>query len=64
MRVQVTDKPLTDVDADLLAVLIFETSPFRPMAVDSVSIDPGTGAAKAQRQRLDQTTSFPSGRPG
>jgi predicted phosphodiesterase len=47
-----------------LAVLTFQLGPFRPIAVDTVLVDPGTGAAKAQRQRLDQTISFASPRPG
>jgi Calcineurin-like phosphoesterase superfamily domain len=47
-----------------LAVLTFQRGPFRPIAVDTVSIDPGTGSAKAQRQRLDESVSFTSSRPG
>ncbi|MFL5885922.1 MAG: metallophosphoesterase family protein [Thermoleophilaceae bacterium] len=42
-----------------LAVLTYQLKPrFSPMAEDSVQIDPGTGAAKAQRQRLDNSVSF------
>jgi predicted phosphodiesterase len=47
-----------------LAVLTFQRGPFRPVAVDTVTVDPGTGSAKAQRERLDQNTSFGSSRPG
>jgi predicted phosphodiesterase len=47
-----------------LAVLTFGRGPFRPIAVDTVSINPGTGSAKAQRRRLDQSVSFASSRPG
>jgi predicted phosphodiesterase len=42
-----------------LAVLTYALKPhFAPLAEDSVQIDPGTGAAKAQRQRLDSSVSF------
>jgi predicted phosphodiesterase len=38
-----------------LARLIYETTPsFTPLAADLVSIDPGTGAATARRERLDE----------
>ena len=45
------DEP-TDVS---LARLIYEDTPaFAPLAADLVSIDPGTGAATARRERLDE----------
>ena len=40
-----------------LARLIYRTSPrFAPLAADQVQIDPGTGAAQAERHRLDEPT--------
>jgi predicted phosphodiesterase len=46
------DEETTDVS---LARLIYETTPtFTPLAADLVSIDPGTGAATARRERLDE----------
>ena len=48
-----------------LAVLTYEARPrFKPFAADTVQIDPGTGSAKAQRQRLDSSVSYPSPRGG
>lgn len=35
-----------------LAVLTYEARPFRPLAVDLVEIDPGSGSARAERRRL------------
>ncbi|MFL5909707.1 MAG: metallophosphoesterase family protein [Gaiellaceae bacterium] len=47
------------------AVLTYEAKPrFKPFAVDTVQIDPGTGSAKAQRERLDSSVSYPSPRGG
>jgi hypothetical protein len=37
-----------------IARLAFEKQPFRPLAVDMVSIDPRTGSATARRERLDE----------
>jgi predicted phosphodiesterase len=47
---------LADAGGDIgLARLIYRTTPrFQPMAADLVQIDPGTGAAQAQRYRLDE----------
>jgi predicted phosphodiesterase len=43
-----------------IARLIYTTRPsFQPLAADLVSIDPGTGAATARRQRLDADDSAP-----
>ena len=48
-----------------LAVLTYEVRPrFKPFAADTVQIDPGTGSAKAQRERLDSSVSYPSPRGG
>src|SRR3954470_16809728 len=48
-----------------LEVLTYQLEPrFIPEAVDSVAIDPGTGSAKAQRRRLDDSVSFPTPRAG
>jgi hypothetical protein len=48
-----------------LAVLTYEAKPsFKPFAADTVQIDPGTGSAKAQRERLDSEVSYPSPRGG
>jgi predicted phosphodiesterase len=48
-----------------LAVLTYQLEPrFIPEAADSVAIDPGTGSAKAQRRRLDDSVSIPSPRGG
>jgi predicted phosphodiesterase len=35
-----------------LARVVYAAAPFRPLAVDLVSIDPGTGSATARRERL------------
>ncbi len=46
---------LADVATDIgIARLVFGTEPFRPLAADLVSIDPGDGSATARRQRLDE----------
>ena len=37
-----------------IARMVYGTAPFRPLAVDLVSIDPGSGSATARRQRLDE----------
>jgi predicted phosphodiesterase len=37
-----------------IARLAYARDPFRPLAVDLVSIDPGSGSATAQRERLDE----------
>src|SRR3954454_9073594 len=48
-----------------LAMLTYEGTPrSRPFAADPVQIDPGPGSAKAQRQRLDSSVSYPSPRGG
>jgi predicted phosphodiesterase len=39
-----------------LAVVTFERDPFRPLAADTVTIDPGTGSARASRVRLEAAT--------
>jgi predicted phosphodiesterase len=44
------DQP-TDVG---IARLLYATRPFRPLAADLVSIDPGSGSATARRERLDR----------
>jgi predicted phosphodiesterase len=46
---------LADVSTDIaLARLVYSREPFRPLAADLVSIDPGSGSATAQRERLDE----------
>jgi predicted phosphodiesterase len=46
---------LADVATDIgIARLVYGTAPFRPLAVDLVSIDPGSGSATARRERLDE----------
>ena len=46
---------LADVATDIgIARLVYGTAPFRPLAADLVSIDPGDGSATARRQRLDE----------
>ncbi len=47
---------LAESDGDIgLARLIYRTAPrFEPLAADIVQIDPGNGAAQAQRHRLDE----------
>jgi hypothetical protein len=37
-----------------IARLAYATDPFRPLAVDVVSIDPGSGSATANRERLGE----------
>jgi len=46
---------LTDAETDVgLARMSYEIDAFHPLAVDLVGIDPGTGAATATRDRLDE----------
>jgi hypothetical protein len=46
---------LTEVTKMGLARLIFTSRPsFQPLAADLVEIDPGTGSATANRERLDE----------
>ena len=46
---------LADVATDIgIARLVYGTAPFRPLAVDLVSIDPASGSATARRERLDE----------
>ena len=44
---------LTDGSDIGLAVLTYDRTPFEPLAVDLVRIDPGDGSAEARRLRLD-----------
>jgi predicted phosphodiesterase len=44
---------LTESTPVALAQFAYETRPFRPLAVDLVSIDPGDGSATASRTRVD-----------
>jgi predicted phosphodiesterase len=37
-----------------IARVVYATAPFRPLAVDLVSIDPSSGSATASRERLDE----------
>jgi predicted phosphodiesterase len=49
---------LTERTSIGIARMIFETKPFfQPLAADLVSIEPGSGSATAQRERLDDATS-------
>jgi len=51
---------LADGETDVgLARMSYETDAFEPLAVDLVSIDPGTGAATARRERLDEAATTP-----
>jgi hypothetical protein len=43
---------LTEGQVIGLAVLTFSRFPFDPEAVDLIRVDPGTGAARAQRVRI------------
>ena len=44
---------LTDGSDIGLALLTYDRTPFEPLAVDLVQIDPGDGSAEARRLRLD-----------
>ena len=44
---------LTEQTPVALAQMAYEASPFRPLAVDLVEIDPGRGSATARREPLD-----------
>jgi len=51
---------LTDGETDVgLARMAYDIDAFQPLAVDIVSIDPGTGAATARRERLDEPVTTP-----
>ena len=52
---------LADGESDVgIARMIYDvTDGFQPLAVDLVGIDPGTGAATARRDRLDEPPPAP-----
>lgn len=46
---------LTEGDSVGLAVLTYQVEPhYRPLAVDIVEVDPGSGSARAERRRLEE----------